>query len=122
MDARELSRFVGFADAEIGELAKLYAEEVYTTKELKAKIAPVFEKREVQKASEKSATLIREALQEAPHFEEYAAFKKHLLEATGLQEQDFETTLRILLTNEDEGPDIAAIYKCLKNYIGEIIK
>ena len=122
MDARELSRFVGFADAEIGELAKLYAEEVYTTKKLKAKIAPIFEKREVPKASEKSSALISKALKEAPHLQEYVAFKEYMMQATGLQEQDFETTLRILLTSEAEGPDIAAIYKCLKNYIGEIIK
>ena len=38
LDDKELSRYVGFADEEIGKLAKVYLEEVSTTKELKSKI------------------------------------------------------------------------------------
>jgi len=122
MDARELSRFVGFADAEIGKLAKLYANELCTTKELKSKIEPIFQEREIPSAYKESATLIQKALGDAPHFAEYEAFKSYMLEKTGLQEKDFTNTLRILLTASEEGPDIAAIYACLKNYIEEIIK
>ena len=42
LDAKELSRYVGFADTEIGELARTYLNECSTTVELKAKIAPIF--------------------------------------------------------------------------------
>ncbi|MEA2092075.1 MAG: glutamate--tRNA ligase, partial [Campylobacterota bacterium] len=47
MDAVELSRYVGFADANIGELAKIYLEEASTTKELKTKIALIFATKEI---------------------------------------------------------------------------
>jgi len=122
MDARELSRFVGFADAEIGKLAKLYADELYTTKELKSKIEPIFQEREIPSAHKEPAALIQKALKDAPHFVEYEAFKSYMLEKTGLQEEDFTNTFRILLTASEENSDIAAIYACLKNYIEEIIK
>ncbi|MDQ7042356.1 MAG: glutamate--tRNA ligase, partial [Sulfurimonas sp.] len=50
LDVKELSRYVGFADAEIGELARVYLQDVYTTRELKDKIAPIFTKRTVPEA------------------------------------------------------------------------
>ncbi|SFV55934.1 Glutamyl-tRNA(Gln) synthetase [hydrothermal vent metagenome] len=122
MDARELSRFVGFADAEIGKLAKLYADKLYTTKELKSKIEPIFQEREIPSAHKEPAALIQKALKDAPHFAEYETFKSYMLEKTGLQEEDFTDTFRILLTASEDDSDIAAIYACLKNYIEEIIK
>ncbi|MCO4845914.1 MAG: glutamate--tRNA ligase, partial [Sulfurovum sp.] len=42
MDDRQLSTLFGFADADIGKLAKLYLEEASTIKELIAKIKPIF--------------------------------------------------------------------------------
>ncbi len=122
MDATELSRYVGFADAEIGELARIFLEEVSTTRELKAKIAPIFEKREIPEIFTKQATLIKEAMIKAPYFEEYDDFKEYIINETALSDEDFSIPLRILLTNAQEGPDIASIYKYLKNYIGEIVK
>jgi len=47
LDDVELSRYVGFADADIGKLAKLYLEEVSTTKELKSKIGAVFSEKNI---------------------------------------------------------------------------
>ncbi|WP_297485190.1 glutamate--tRNA ligase family protein [Sulfurimonas sp.] len=122
MDAKELSRYVGFADADIGELAKVYVKNISTTKELKAKIAPIFEQKEIPEEFTQQILSIKESIQKAPYFEEYDDFKKYLMNDTGLQEEDFLKPLSILLTNADDASDLSTIYKYLKNYLGEIIK
>ncbi|MEA2072484.1 MAG: glutamate--tRNA ligase [Campylobacterota bacterium] len=122
LDAKELSRYVGFADAEIGELARIYLDEVQTTKELKAKIAPVFTQRNIpQEFKEQTATMTT-VIKSAPYFDKYDDFENYIMEKTGLKGDDFIVPLRILLTNAQSGPNVADIYKHLKNYIGEIIK
>jgi glutamyl-tRNA synthetase len=122
MDATELSRYVGFADAEIGELARIYLQEAATTRELKEKIAPIFSPREIPDAYKEEVMQMKEAIIKAPYFDEYADFKEYVIAETGLKDEAFTTSLRLLLTNAQSGPDIADIYKYLKNYIGEIIK
>jgi len=123
MDPIELSRYVGFADADIGELARVYLNDVYTTRELKEKIAPIFENREnIPETFRESVTTIKEVIITAPYFDEYDAFKKYLFKETGIADENIEIALRILLTNREDGPDIKDIYKYLKNYIGEIVK
>ena len=122
LDAKELSRYVGFADTEIGELARIYLEEVGTTKELKAKIAPIFSKRNIPAKFAEKTALIVETIKAAPYFEEYEDFKNHIMKETGLTDEELSKPLCILLTNAENGPDVAKIYKYLKNYLGEIIK
>jgi len=123
LEAKELSRYVGFADAEIGELARIYLEDVQTTKELKAKIAPIFEQRVVPEILQEEVTLITAIVKQAPYFDEYEDFKNYIAKESGLnKENDLLKSLRILLTNSEDGPDIEKIYKYLKNYIGGIIK
>ncbi len=122
LDTKELSRFVGFADAEIGALARIYLDEVTTTKELKAKIASIFAERNIPKAFAKECSILTNIITNTPYFEKYDAFKKETLKASGLESERYEIALRLLLTNATEGPDIAEIYQHIKNYIGEIIK
>ncbi len=122
MDAKELSRYVGFADAEIGELARVYLEEAQTTKELKGKIAPIFSQRNIPQGIQAQTSLMREVIKKAPYFDEYDTFKNYISKKSGLHGDDYDKSLRILLTNAEKGPDIALVYKYLKNYIGEIIK
>ena len=122
LDTKELSRYVGFADEEIGELARIYLEEAATTKELKSKILPIFEQRNIPKALSKQTTIMATAIKAAPYFEEYEDFKSHIMKETLLEGEEFEKSLRILLTNAEKGPEIAQVYKYLKNYIGEIVK
>ncbi|WP_457746283.1 glutamate--tRNA ligase [Sulfurimonas sp.] len=122
MDAKELSRYVGFADAEIGELARIYLEEAGTTKELKAKITPIFKTRKIPEVFEQEVKKMANAIKKAPYFDEYNEFKDYIMKETGLKDEKFLKPLRILLTNAEDGPDIAEVYKYLKNYIGEIIK
>ncbi|MFT7859589.1 MAG: glutamate--tRNA ligase family protein [Sulfurimonas sp.] len=122
MDAKELSRYVGFADAEIGELARLYVDEVGTTKELKEKIAPVFASRKVPQELKEQYDTIKNCAHNAPHFAEYNEFKNYIVNETGFQESDLEKPLRVLFSNAQEGPDVAELYKYLQNYLGEFTK
>ena len=123
LEAKELSRYVGFADSEIGELARIYLlEDVATTKELKAKIAPIFKKRIIPDTLKEQVQTMQECITQAPYFQEYESFKKYVLEQTKLEDKDFEKSLRLLLTNAENGPELSQLYKYLKNYLGEIIK
>ncbi|MCW9025979.1 MAG: glutamate--tRNA ligase family protein, partial [Thiovulaceae bacterium] len=122
LDAKELSRYVGFADAEIGELARVYLESVSTTKELKAKIEPIFSVKKLPENLENQANIIIEVIKDAPYFNEYNDFKDYIIKETGIKEDDFIKPLRYILTGSSSGPDIAEVYKYLKNYIGEIVK
>ena len=122
LDAKELSRYVGFADEEIGELAKVYLKEVSTTKELKAKIAPIFAPKNIPEEFSPQAALLVEAIKSAPHFGEYDDFKKYIMKESGLKGENFLKPLCFVLTGSEDGTDIAKVYKYLKNYIGEIVK
>ncbi len=122
LDAKELSRYVGFADAEIGELARIYLEDVNTTKELKAKIAPIFAERNIPEAFAKETATLTAIIKNAPYFGAYEDFKNYLIKESAIKEENLLKPLRILLTNSEEGPDLVQIYKYLKNYLGEIVK
>jgi len=122
LDDKELSRYVGFADEEIGKLAKVYLEEVSTTKELKSKITSIFNAKKIPQEFEESAKTISSVIKNAPYFEQYDDFKNYIMKESGLKDNDFSKVFRFLITGADNGPDIAEIYKYLKNYIGEIIK
>ena len=122
MDAKELSRYVGFADTEIGELARLYIEEAGTTKELKSKIEPIFAPKIIPDEFKEQTETMKNTIKSAPFFDEHEDFKNYVMENSTLKEEEFSKSLKVLLTGTDSGPDIAEIYKYLKNYLGEIIK
>jgi glutamyl-tRNA synthetase len=58
MDETELSRYVGFADSDIGALAKLYLEEVSTLNELRNKIERLFAPKKIPTEFEKEANVL----------------------------------------------------------------
>ncbi len=122
LDTKELSRYVGFADSEIGKLARIYLEEAGTTKELKGKIEPIFAPKIIPEVFAEQARVMAEAIKGAPYFAEYNDFKNHIMNESGLKDEEFSKPLRLLLTGAEDGPDITKIYKHLKNYIGEIVK
>jgi glutamyl-tRNA synthetase len=122
LDARELSRYVGFADEEIGELARLYLEEAGTTKELKSKIKPIFEAKIIPDEFADAATTMREVILKAPYFDTYDAFKNYVSQESGLKGKNLFKPLRLLLTGAEHGPDLSEIYKHLQNYLREIVK
>ncbi len=122
LDDKELSRYVGFADSEIGKLAKLYLQEVSTTKELKEKIAPVFAKKVIPKEFAQEAKRLQEIIKEAPYFETYQEFKYYLEKKTNSTEDKFLQPLHYLLTGQENDLAIKDIYEVIKNYIKEIVK
>ncbi len=122
LNDKELSRYVGFADEEIGKLAKVYLEEVSTTKELKSKISAIFAQKDIPNELTDISNKILYSIKEAPYFEKYEDFKEYIMSESKLNDKNFSSSLRYLLTGSKNGPDIAKIYKYLKNYIGEIIK
>ncbi len=122
LEPKELSRYVGFADEEIGKLARIFLDEVSTTKELKSKISPIFAPKDTPAEFAQTAKIMADTIKAAPYFDEYNDFKEYILKESGLQEKDFLKPLRFLLTGAEDGPDITQLYKYLKNYIGEIVK
>ncbi len=122
LDAKELSRYVGFADDDIGEVAKIFLDEVSTLKELRTKIEPIFAKKEIAEEFSEAAAKMQAIIKDAPHFEEFEAFKSYIMENSGLKGKNFFKPLRLLLTGAEHGPELSDIYPYLKNYIKEIIK
>lgn len=122
LEPKELSRYVGFADDEIGELAKIYLEESNTTKDLKSKIEQIFSQKTIPEELKESADILVKTIKNAPYFEEYDDFKNFIMKESELKGENFFKPLRLLLTGSEHGPDIALVYKYIKNYIGEIVK
>jgi len=122
MEDKELSRYVGFADADIGKLAKLYLEEASTTKELTAKIAAVFGSKSIPEEYAQSAETIKEVIKAAPLFDTFEALKSHVAQQTGLKGKPLFKSLRLLLTGAEHGPELADVYAHIKSYLGEIVK
>lgn len=61
-------------------------------------------------------------IKSTPYFEEYEDFKNYIMKESGLKGKNFFKILRLLLTGAEQGPDVAEVYKYLKNYIGGIVK
>ena len=120
MDDKALSTLFGFADKDIGKLAKLYLGEVSTIKELKAKIEAIFTPKDFQgKWTEHMRTLER-LIQDAPMFQDFSAFESYLLKESKLSDEAFYVPLRVLLTGTQNGPELSDIYPHIKSYILEI--
>lgn len=122
LDPKELSRYVGFADADIGNLAKVFLEEAGTLKELRAKIGAVFGSKTAPDDFKTEFETLRRLTQSAPHFDDFDAYTGYLMQHSGLKETNFFKPLRILLTGAEHGPELADVYAHLKNYLKEVVK
>jgi len=120
MDDKALSTLFGFADADIGKLAKLYLEEASTIKELKAAIEPIFAPKDFQGQWANQMRTMETLIQDAPMFHDFSAFESYVMKETGLTGKDFFIPLRLLLTGAEHGPELSDIYPLIKAYILEI--
>jgi glutamyl-tRNA synthetase len=120
MDNKQLSRLFGFADADIGKLAKLYLEEASTTKELEAKIRPIFSPKDFSGEWGEEMKIMADIIFNAPAYNEFTQFKEHLIKESGLKNKNFFKPLRYLLTGSGEGPEVSDIYPHIKAYILEV--
>ena len=120
MDDKILSTLFGFADADIGKLAKLYLEDASTVKELSTKIDAIFAPKNFQGTWAKQMRTMETLIQNAPMFSDFSAFESYLLKESGLQGKAFFKALRLLLTGAEDGPELSDIYPFIKSYIMEI--
>lgn len=122
MDPKELSRYVGFADEEIGRLAKVFLDEAGTLKELRAKISAIFSPKEVPEEYREGFDILRELTLKAPHYDDYESYKTYLTQHSGLKGKNLFKPLRILIGGSEHGPELADLYTHLKNYLKEVVK
>jgi len=122
LDPKELSRYLGFADEEIGLLAKVFIANVHTMKELRAKVEPIFEKKTFADEISKEANEVILSIKNAPYFDSYEDFKTFLLNNNSVDESLLEEILQITFTGSKQVVNLSEVYKYLKNYLGEIIK
>ena len=118
IDNMRLSKIIGYADEDIGKLAKLYLSECNTTQEIKNKIDTIFNKKEPLEEFQRELKIIEECLSNAPFINHFNELQKYIKDKTGLND---ETLLRVALTGAKTGPNLSEIYPLIKNYIGEII-
>jgi len=118
IDNMRLSKIIGYADEDIGKLAKLYLKECNTTKELKEKIDLIFTKKETLKEFEEEIKTLKTCLTNAPFMNDFAKLQEYIIEKTGIKD---ETPLRFILTGTTSGLKLKKIYPLIKNYLGEII-
>lgn len=122
LDPKELSRYVGFADAEIGNLAKLFLEESSTLKELRVKVGAVFAPKNVRDEYKEGFERLRDLTLKAPHFDDYESYQNYLIDQSGLQGENLLKPLRLLISGAESGPELADLYTYVKNYLKEVAK
>ncbi len=121
-DDRTLSKYFGFADEQVGKLAKLYTEEASTLKEIDEKIVSIFRPKNFDNEFGEQMKILQQVILDAPMFDAFDAFKKHLMEKSGLKGKNFFKPLRLLLTNKPNGPEVADVYDLIKGYITQIVR
>ena len=117
MDNKKLSTLFGFADAEIGQLAKVYLEECSTIKELKDKIEQIFKAKDFTGQWAEEMKIMANVIANAPAFETLNELRKHIKTQSGL---DSLKPLQCLLTGSQYGPELSKVYPLIKSYILEI--
>ena len=120
MDDKQLSGLFGFADADIGKLAKLYLEECNTTNELEAKIRPIFKPKSFDGEWGEQMRIIENIIANAPYFETLNQLAKHITKQSGLKDENLFKPLQLLLTGAKNSPKLSEIYPLIKSYILEV--
>ena len=120
MDDKRLSMVFGFADEEIGKLAKLYLEEASTLNELEAKIKAIFSPKDFSGEWGEQMRIMEKIIAEAPMIGTFDEFKSYIIQKSGLEDENFSKPLNLLLTGSDHGPELSKIYPYIKSYLLEV--
>jgi len=121
MDNKRLSSIFGFADEDIGKLAKIYLRDESTISELESKIKPIFEPKDFSGEWGEQMSILESIISDLPFIPEFDKFQESLIKESGLQGDNLSKPLRILLTGADNGPELSDIYPHIKFYLLEII-
>ena len=120
MDDKQLSSLFGFADADIGKLAKIYLEEASTTNELEAKIKPIFIPKDFECEWGAQMRVMEKLITDAPMIDTFDEFKSYIMKESGLKGKNFFKPLRLLLTGAEHGPELSDVYPLIKSYLLEV--
>jgi len=120
MDNKRLSMVFGFADEEIGKLAKLYLEEASTLNELETKIKAIFSPKDFSGEWGEQMRVMEKIIAQAPMIDTFDAFKAYIIKESGLKGKQFFKPLRVLLTGAEHGPELSDIYPHIKSYLLEV--
>ncbi|KYJ87013.1 glutamate--tRNA ligase [Sulfurovum riftiae] len=120
IDDKRLSMVFGFADEEIGKLAKLYLEEASTLNELETRIKAIFSPKDFSGAWGEQMRILEKIIAEAPMIDTFDAFESYIKKESGLEGEKFDNPLRVLLTGAEHGPELSDIYPYIKSYLLEV--
>ena len=120
IDDKLLSTLFGFADANIGKLAKVYLKECSTINELEEKIRPIFKPKEFSGEFAEQMKMLSDLIFEAPILESFEEFESYLIAQSGLRGDELSKPLQKLLTGTAHGAPLSEIYPYIKSYILEV--
>jgi glutamyl-tRNA synthetase len=121
MDNRKLSSLFGFDDNDIGELAKLYLQEVSTINELKIKIEAIFAPKNFDGEWGREMKIIQKIILNAPMIYTFKEFQEYIIAESGLNGKELSIPLNLLITSVKNGIALDAIYPLIKSYIMEVV-
>ncbi|MGM0622482.1 MAG: glutamate--tRNA ligase family protein [Campylobacterota bacterium] len=121
-DNRELAKYFGFSEEDIGKLAKIFAQEAATLKEIDSKIAAIFKPKDFENGYKTQMQTLQEIILQAPLFHTYEEFEHYLLQKSALGDDQFSKALRLLMTGMDRGPRLCQLYPYIKSYLTQIVR
>lgn len=119
---RELSKYFGFSEREIGKLAKLFTHEASTLKEIDAKIAAIFKPKNFNNEYKQQMQILQQIILKAPVLSDFYKFEQHIMEKSKLKGENLSIPLRLLLTGLKNGPLLSEIYPFIKGYLTQIVR
>ncbi len=122
IDNLTLSKIFGFADADIGKLAKIYLDESITIKNLEGRIREIFAPKRCRDVDKERIRELSKLILSAPMFDSFEDFKNYLIDKSKIQEDELLKILSQLITGRDDSSKLEEIYDCIKPYITEIAK
>ena len=122
MEEIALSRIFGFADADIGRLAKLHLDEAATVNELDERIRAFFSPKRCEGEGGETMRILSERILEAPMFGSFEEFIGYLQQKTGLSGERLTLPLRRLMTGSDTGPALEEIFPLINPYLTEVAR
>jgi glutamyl-tRNA synthetase len=120
-DNLRLSKILGYADDDIGKLAKVFANKLFTTNNIKNAIDKIFAKKEEPKQYTQQYNQIKEFLSDAPFIEDYDELKSYIVMQLGFKGDELNKPLKYLILGDNQDIDMDEAYPYIKNYLGEII-
>lgn len=121
IDNKKLSSLFGFDDNDIGELAKLYLQEVSTINELKIKIEAIFAPKDFDSKWGEEMKIIKNTIFNAPMIDSFEEFEKYIMVESGLEGEKLSKPLNLIMTSVQSEVALDAIYPLIKSYITEVV-